>query len=258
MGGQFHRLVMAAMAAGLLVIPGCGAAPDGTGTEKTSAATSPETTKIVSAQLDGASALRVTFSDGIKPVTGVDPAKFRLTVAYYTRPGTASSKYSYGGYYGKARGYAVKGYAVKSGYTIKGYGTKGYGTKGYGTKGYGTKGYYGGKYAYGVHEHTIYSEIAPIASLANDKTDATQTVLQLGSTFSAATACQEIKAFNAANPNAQAGLYLHYSEAGSPTLEDTNGKAVASLAAYWSADPTVEQVTGDFTGKPIPVDIACP
>jgi hypothetical protein len=235
------------MAAGLLVIPGCGAAPDGTGTEKTSAATSPETTKIVSAQLDGASALRVTFSDGVKPVTGVDPAKFRLTVAYYTRPGTASSKYSYGGYYGKARGYTAKGYAAKSGYTVKGYG-----------KGYGAKGYYGGKYGYGVHEHTIYSEVAPIASLANDKADATQTVLQLGSTFSAATACQEIKAFNAANPSAQAGLYLHYSEAGSPTIEDANGKAVASLAAYWSADPTVEQVTGDFTGKPIPVDIACP
>jgi hypothetical protein len=229
------------MAAGLLVIPGCGAAPDGTGQEKTSVATSPETTKIVSASLEGSTALRVTFSDGVKAVTGVDPAKFRLTVAYYTRPGSASGKYSYG-YYAKggARGYAPK-YAPK-GYTVKGY------------KG----GYYGSKYGYGAPEHTIYSEVAPIAALSNDKIDASQAVLNLGSTFSAATACQEIKAFNAANPNAHAGLYLHYSEAGSPTIEDTNGKPVASLAAYWSADPTVEQISGDFTGKPIPVDISCP
>jgi hypothetical protein len=243
MGGQFHRLVMAAMAAGLLVIPGCGAAPDGTGQagsqEKGSIAEAQ--TKIVSAQLDGATSLRVTFSDGVKAVTGVDPAKFRLTVAYYTRPGTASGKYSYG-YYA-----ANKGYTVKS--------AKGYAVKGYGA---GAKGYYGSKYAYGVPEHTIYSEVAPVSSLANDKADATQAVLQLDGTFSAATACQEIKAFNAANPNAQAGLYLHYSEAGTPTIEDTNGKPVESLAAYWSVDPTVEQAAGDFTGKPIPVALTCP
>jgi hypothetical protein len=235
---------MAAMAAGLLVIPGCGAAPDGTGqagTPEKGSVAEPQT-KIVSAQLEGATSLRVTFSDGVKPVTGVDPAKFRLTVAYYTRPGTASGKYSYG-YYAAHKGYTVKGAK---------------GAKGYAVNGYGAKGYYGSKYAYGVPEHTIYSEVAPIAALANDKADATQALLQLDGTFSAATACQEIKAFNAANPNAQAGLYLHYSEAGSPTIEDTNGKPVESLAAYWSADPTVEQAAGDFTGKPIPVALACP
>lgn len=237
------------MAAGLLVIPGCGAA-DGSGQgsaqEKTSTAASPQTT-IVSAQLEGTTTLRVTYSDGLKAVTGVDPAKFRLTVAYYTRPGSASGKYSYGYYAPKTanKGYAVdKGYAVKTGYAVD--------------KGYGAKaGYYGSKYSYGVAEHTIYSEVAPIESLANDKSDSKQTVLQLGSTFSAATACQEIKAFNAANPNAHAGLYLHYSEAGTPTIEDLNGKAVASLAAYWSADPTVEQAVGDFAGKPIPVALSC-
>jgi hypothetical protein len=219
MGGEFHRLVMVALAAGLLVIPGCGAG-DGSGQGSTQEHTSVAAAiqpKIVSAQLEGTTALRVTYSDAVKPVTGVDPGKFRLTVAYYTRPASASGKYNYA--------YYAKGY-----------------------KGYG----------YGAPEHTVYSDVAHVAALANDKIAADQTVLQLGSTFDAATACQEIKAFNSANPNAHAGLYLHYTEAGSPTIEDEQGNAVASLAAFWSADPTLEQVSGDFTGKPIPVALTCP
>jgi hypothetical protein len=228
MGGEFHRLVMVALAAGLLVIPGCGAG-DGTGQGSTQehtsvAASSGAQTKIVSAQLEGTTALRVTFSDAVKPVTGVDPGKFRLTVAYYTRPASASSKYSYA-YYAKTGSYTKTG----------------------GYKGYG----------YGSAEHTIYSDVARVASLAND-TSPDEAVLQLGATFDAATACQEIKAFNAANPNAQAGLYLHYTEAGSPTIEDTSGNPVASLAAFWATDPTIEQINGDFTGKPIPVALTCP
>jgi len=94
--------------------------------------------------------------------------------------------------------------------------------------------------------------------MTNDEAAPEQTVLQLGTTFSAATACQEIKAFNAANSNAQAGLYLHYSQAGSPTIEGEDGLPISSLAAYWSSDPTVEQVKGDFAGKPIPVALSCP
>ncbi len=202
-------------------------------------------TQIVSAELDGTSALRVTFSDGVKPVTGVDPAKFRLTVAYFTRPASASGKYNYG--------YYAKGYAG----SYKGGGSYAKGTGSYAGS-YKVAGNYKGGYAYGANDHTIYSEIAPVSSMANDKVQADQAVLQLGSTFSAATACQQIKALNAANSNAHAGLYLHYTEAGSPTIEDTNGKAVASLAAYWSSDPTAERINGDFVGKPIPVSITCP
>ena len=192
-------------------------------------------TKIVSAQLEGTTALRVTYSDDVKPVTGVDPGKFRLTVAYYTRPASASSKYSYG-YYAKGGSYAKAG--AGGSYAKGSYNKSGYG--------------------YGAPQHTIYSDVANIEALANDKAAANETILQLGSTFDAATACQEIKAFNAANPNAHAGLYLHYTEAGSPTVEDQQGNPVASLAAFWSADPTVEQISGDFTGKPIPVALTCP
>jgi hypothetical protein len=219
MGAEFHRVVMAALAAGLLVIPGCSAG-DGSGTGKVAdppAVTATSQPTVVDAQLDGANALRVTFSDAVKPTTGVDPAKFRLTVAYFTRPASASGKYSYQ--------------------------------------------YYAGSYHntyYGSQDHTVYSDVGDLAGLTNDPAAADQAVLQLGSTFSAATACQQIKAFNAANPNAHAGLYLHYSSAGTPTIEDTQGNKVASLAAYWAADPTVEQINGDFTGKPIPVALTCP
>jgi hypothetical protein len=219
MGAEFHRLVMAALAAGLLVIPGCGAG-DGSSTGKVAdppAATSTVQPTVVDAELVGTSSLRVTFSDAVKPTTGVDPAKFRLTVAYFTRPASTAKGYSYQ--------------------------------------------YYSGSYHnsyYGSQAQTVYSEVGSLANLQNDPTSADQAILDLGSTFSAATACQQIKAFNAANSNAHAGLYLHYSSAGTPTIEDTQGNKVASLAAYWSTDPTVEQIKGDFTGKPIPVALTCP
>jgi hypothetical protein len=234
MGAEFHRVVMAALAAGLLVIPGCSAG-DGSPSSHVQdppAVAAAGAPTIVSAQLEGASSLRLTFSEAMKPAIGVDPAKFRLTVAYFTRPASASSKYNYqyyaGGYHGAQPGTGT--YAGKT---------------------------YGGTY-YGSPDHTIYSEAAPIDALVSDPAVSDQTVLQLGSTFSAASACKEIAAFNAANPNAQAGLYLHYSEAGTPTVEDVQGNKLASLAAYWSADPTIEQVKGDFAGKPIPVALTCP
>jgi hypothetical protein len=226
MGAEFHRVVMVALAAGLLVIPGCSAG-DGTGTGKVAdppAVTATTQTSIVDAQLEGTNSLRVTFSEGVKPTAGVDPAKFRLTVAYFTRPASATGKYSYAYYAGT--------YRAPSG------------------------GYHNGYY--GSQDHTVYSDVGDLASLALDPATTDQAVLQLGSTFSTATACKEIAAFNAANPNAHAGLYLHYSSAGTPTIEDLQGSKVASLAAYWAADPTVEQINGDFTGKPIPVALTCP
>jgi hypothetical protein len=210
MGGEFHRLVMAALAAGLLVIPGCGAGAGGSqDPAPTATAAQP---KIVAASLDGQGALRVTYSEPMQPATGVDPAKFRLTVAYYTRPASGSNKYSYGYY---------------------------------------TKGYYA------AADHTIYSEVGHVAVLA-DGSGPNESVLQLGSTFDATASCKQIAALNAANPNAHAGLYLHYSEAGSPTIQDSEGNKLSSLAAYWASDPTVEQATGDFVGKPIPVSLSCP
>lgn len=213
MGGEFHKLVMAALAAGLLVIPGCGAGAGG-GQNPTPAATANQP-KIVAASLEGTTALRVTYSEPVQSVEGVDPGKFRLTVAYFTRPASGSDKYNYG--------YYTKGYS----------------------------------YGYGAADHTIYSEVGHPAGLF-DGSSPNESVLQIGSTFDAAASCKQIAALNAANPNAHAGLYLHYSEAGSPTVQDADGNKVASLAAYWNSDPTIEQISGDFVGKPIPVAITCP
>lgn len=219
MGGEFHRLVMAALAAGLLVIPGCGAGDGQPSTGSTAPGATPAAAgpKIVSAQLESNGSLRVTYSEAMKSSAGVDPAKFRLTVAYYTRPASGSDKYNYN-YYSKGYGY----------------------------------------YGYAPAEHTIYSEVGGIASLVDVPTAKNETVLQPGPSFNVAAACRQIQVRNAANPNAHAGLYLHYTEAGSPTLEDAEGHALASLAAYWSKDPTLEQVSGDFAGKPIPVSVSCP
>jgi hypothetical protein len=250
MGSTFHRLVMAAMAAGLLVIPGCGAAdgksPPGTSTaQDPPAQTASAQPTIVSASIDGTGTLKVAFSEAMAPATGVDPAKFRLTIGYYTRPGSASGKYSYNGKYTYTGG-AKLPYAGGAGGTKLPYA--------------GGK-YYGGgyKYAgYGAADHTIYSDIGAIASIKVDPDTGTFAELPLGTTFDLATECQEIAAHNAANPNAHAGLYLHYTSAGTPTIEDPQGNKLASLAAYWASDPTLEQVSGDFAGKPIPVSISCP
>lgn len=223
MGTEFHRLVMAALAAGLLVIPGCGAGdgktPTGTAQEPPPGVTSSVAPTVVSASIEGTSVLHLTFTEAIAPATGVDPAKFRLTVGYYTKPSSsaAGSKYSYT-------------YA-------------------------NTKTYNG--YEYSGTNHTIYSEVADIASINIVATSAEQLDLQLGSTFSLAGECAEIAALNAEYKDSQAGLYLHYAEAGTPTIQDTFGNQLASIADYWVASPTLEQVSGDFTGRPIPVSISC-
>jgi len=259
MGSEFHRLVMAALAAGLLVIPGCGAGDGKTPTASTTVQSPPAVTsaaqpKIVAASIEGTSTLHLSFSEAMAPAGGVDPAKFRLTVAYYTAPAAgAASKYGYTGKYGYAGKYTGGKYSGT--YTGKYAGrytgkyTGKYGAK-YGTAYYGTYGYAGA-------HHTVYSDLGGISTINVDATTATTADLQLGTSFNLADECQEIKSLNSANANAKAGLYLHYSEAGSPTIQDTEGNKLASIADYWATDPTVEQVRGDFAGKPIPVSITC-
>jgi hypothetical protein len=243
MGTQFHRLVMAAMAAGLLVIPGCGAA-DGKSPAPTvqepPATTTAVQPKVVSAAIDSTGNLKVSFSEAMAPATNVDPAKFRLTVAYYTGIGTASGKYNYA----YANKYTYTGGSAKQ--PAAGGGKYYYGSGNYKYSGYGSP------------NHTEYNQVGGITAIKVDPATGAFAELALDSTFDLATECQEIAAHNKANPNSHAGLYLHYTQSGSPTLEDTQGNKLASLAAYWSADPTLEQVSGDFAGKPIPVSITCP
>ncbi len=249
MGSEFHRLVMAALAAGLLVIPGCGAG-DGktpsTTVQDPPAVTAAAQPKIVSASIDATSTLHLTFSEAMAPAAGVDPAKFRLTVAYYTAPAASAGKYTgkYG-YAGKYTGTTVGKYTGKYSGKYSGKYAGKYGAAYYGTYGYG-----------GAH-HTVYSDLASISAINVDSTTATTADLALGTSFNLADECQEIKSLNSANSNASAGLYLHYAEAGNPTLQDLQGDKLQSVADYWATDPTVEQVSGDFAGKPIPVSITC-
>lgn len=204
MGPDFHRLVMAALAAGLLVIPGCGAGAgsgtntsDGQGTTATAAVVQP---KIVSAELDGANSLKLTFSEPMQPAAGLDPSKFRLTIGYYSPPASATGdKYSYA--------------------------------------------YYSGTYGY---NYTRYdSDAADISGVLSEATASNEAVLLMGPTFDVATACQEIAAHGAS-----AGLYLHYSAQGTPTLEDAKGNPLPSVAAFWESPEHKVTLHGSL---PIPV-----
>jgi hypothetical protein len=204
MGRDFHRLVMAALAAGLLVIPGCGAgAGSGTNTSEGQGTTAPAAVqpKIVSAELDGTSSLKLTFSEAMQPSTGVDPTKFRLTVGYYAKPASATDKYTYT--------------------------------------------YYSGTYDYTRYD----SNAADVAGILSESSASTEAVLLMGATFNVTTTCQQIAAHGAS-----AGLYLHYSSQGTPTLEDTQGNVLPSVAAFWESPGTKPQAGAS---GPIPVSLHC-
>lgn len=98
MGKEFLRVLELAVASGALVVPGTEAlalaAP-------TAAAASPRHAPVVrSARLDR-TGLTIEFSEALRPSASVDPTKFRLTFAYYSKkqPTAGSSYYQYYYYY---------------------------------------------------------------------------------------------------------------------------------------------------------------
>ncbi|MGH7298513.1 MAG: hypothetical protein ACRELB_26470 [Polyangiaceae bacterium] len=209
MGAEFHRVVMAALAAGLLVIPGCavrtgepGSTGDGQGSTTTVQAAAP---RIVSASLDATNSLKITFSEAMQPSQNVDPAKFKLTVGYYSKPAAATDKYSYTYYY------------------------------------------YQGAYSGGYSRY--YGDAAPVSGILSESGPSTEAVLLMGASFDVTQACQQIAAHGS-----KAGLYLHYSSAGSPTIEDTQGRMLPSVGAFWD-HPNEKPVAG--TSGPIPVAVHC-
>ena len=223
MGAEFHRVVMAAMAAGLLVIPGCGAGAGGTGTgdgqgsTTTPAATQP---RIVSATLDGTNSLKLTFSEAMVPAQNVDPAKFRLTMGYFARTAAnAANKYSYK-------------YSYK--YTYK-----------------GSDAYYAGNYTGSSYNGytRYYTNVAPVSGILAEPTASKEAVLLLGSSFDVSQTCQQLAAHKSS------GLYLHYSSAGSPTIEDQSGNVLPSVADFWNAPPGKHPVAS--ASGPIPVSLHC-
>jgi hypothetical protein len=210
---------MAALAAGLLVIPGCGAGtnqPGSTGDGTGSTTTVQAAPKIISASLDGTNSLKLTFSEPMQPAQNVDPAKFKLTIGYYGKAAAASDKYSYTYYYQKA-------------YT----------------------GTYTGKYTgyQGSGYQSYYSDVAPVAGILSEDNASTEAVLLMSSSFDVTQACQQIAAHGA-----NTALYLHYSSTGSPTIEDTQGRVLPSVGAFWD-HPNEKPVAG--ASGPIPVSLHC-
>lgn len=78
MGKNFFRLVELAIASGALMIPSTGLA------EGRPAAAHAPTLVVKSARLDK-DGLTIQFSGPVKAPVGVDPSKFRLTFAYYSK-----------------------------------------------------------------------------------------------------------------------------------------------------------------------------
>ena len=203
MGSEFHRLVMVALAAGLLVIPGCGAGEGSTGSTGGQGTTTVQAAqpKIVSAEVDGTSSLKLTFSEAMAPATNVDPAKFRLSVGHYGPAATGSAQYAYT--------------------------------------------YYSNYYSYARY----YGAAGDVGGILTEPTASNQAVLLMGANFDVATACKQIAAHGA-----DAGLFLHYSEKGSPTLQDTAGNALPSAGNYWDY-PSGHAPAG--ASAPIPVSLHC-
>jgi len=100
MGRDFFRLVEMAIASGVLSIPGYAIAGDSPASESGVAHTTskPAGPVVRSARLDKGG-LTIQFSEALRAPAGVDPSKFRLTFAYYSknRPGAYSYYYQYYG-----------------------------------------------------------------------------------------------------------------------------------------------------------------
>ena len=95
MGKNFFRLVELAIASGALMIPSTGLA------EGRPAAAHGPTLVVKSARLDK-DGLTIQFSGPVKAPVGVDPSKFRLTFAYYSKAKPGYYSY-YRNYYGAQR-----------------------------------------------------------------------------------------------------------------------------------------------------------
>jgi len=100
MGKDFLKLVELAVASGALLVPGLEltghAAP-----MQAAPSTEAPAPVVQSAKLDK-SGLTIVFSEPLAPAAGVDPSKFRLTFAYYSKGRSGGYSYYYD-YYGSQR-----------------------------------------------------------------------------------------------------------------------------------------------------------
>jgi hypothetical protein len=109
MGKDFFRLVELAIASGALLIPGYGLASEPAGRAPSPPHVAPERSEPVvqSARLDR-DGLTLQFSKPVRAPASVDPNKFRLTFAYYSKNRPGDYGY-YHEYYGASRPVTVYG-----------------------------------------------------------------------------------------------------------------------------------------------------
>jgi len=100
MGRDFFRLVELAIASGALIVPGVVHADETARGAQAPGVTAPEPPRFVvqAARLDR-DGLTIQFSTPLRATDGVDPSRFRLTFAYYSksRPGDYSYYHEYYG-----------------------------------------------------------------------------------------------------------------------------------------------------------------
>ncbi|HEX4337437.1 MAG TPA: hypothetical protein VH062_16095 [Polyangiaceae bacterium] len=115
MGKDFFRLVELAIASGALIVPGVVHADETARAPAKAATTEAPRFVVQSARLDR-DGLTITFSKPLRVGDAVDPGRFRLTFAYYskTRPGDYSYYYEYYGAHRATTSYENVGAKVLS------------------------------------------------------------------------------------------------------------------------------------------------
>lgn len=108
-----------------------------------------------------------------------------------------------------------------------------------------------------VAAHTTYTTAANLTIPLTQGAAENEIGIPLPDSFNHDTLCQNAAQLDQANPNAQAGLYLHYAEPGLPTIEDLSTNPLASIAAYWTIGDGASILPGRFADQPIPVANVC-
>jgi hypothetical protein len=85
----------------------------------------------------------------------------------------------------------------------------------------------------------------------------------LPSSVSQSSLCSYLSTLESNLSNSKVGLYLHFGEAGSPTIRDRSNNALSGVSEGWTekVDGSLrdeDRVAGDFTDPPILVTVDCP
>jgi hypothetical protein len=117
----------------------------------------------------------------------------------------------------------------------------------------------GPSYYYGAQgedvAHTSYSDIGRFdRAIGLEQRAGDEIVVPARASFNLQSLCADLAE---ANQSGEAGVYLHFAEPGRPTIEDTSGNALGSIAAYWLEDADADTLPGRLPGQPVRVETPC-